>query len=116
MKPIDIARICHEAMRAYCLSLGEPSQHSWEGAPEWQRESALNGVLFHLDTPDSGPEHSHESWLKEKYDAGWIHGPVKDAEKKQHPCMVPFADLPKDQQFKDVLFLSIVKACAPFLD
>ena len=46
--------------------------------------------------------------MKEKEDTGWKHGPVKDPEKKEHPCMVPFADLPVDQQAKDFIFMSVV--------
>ena len=29
--------------------------------------------------------------MKQKTDEGWVWGPFKDAEKKTHPCMVPFA-------------------------
>jgi hypothetical protein len=32
---------------------------------------------------------------------------------KTHPCLVPFADLPEDQQRKDALFIAIVQALAP---
>jgi hypothetical protein len=41
---------------------------------------------------------------------GWKYGPVKYPEKKEHPCMVPFAELPKEQQLKDALFRHIVPA------
>jgi len=65
---------------------------------------------MHLDNPDATPALSHESWLKEKSDSGWKFGPVKDAEKKEHPCMVPFEALPPEQQMKDILFAAIVRA------
>jgi hypothetical protein len=57
------------------------------------------------------PEQSHESWWAEKQRTGWTYGPVKDAEKKTHPCCVPYAELPREQQRKDALFFAIVKAC-----
>lgn len=105
-----IARICHETNRAYCQTLGDDSQAPWDDAPEWQKESARQGVRFSIDNPESTPQASHESWLAVKVADGWKHGPVKDTEKKEHPCFLPYADLPEDQKRKDVLFQAIVKA------
>lgn len=48
--------------------------------------------------------------MKEKVDAGWVYGKVKDAEAKTHPCIVKFEDLPEFQQKKDALFCAIVDA------
>lgn len=106
----QIARICHEANRAYCITLGDNSQLTWDDAPEWQRTSALNGVKFHISNPDAKASHSHECWLKEKRANGWKFGPVKDSIKKEHPCIVPFSELPQEQRIKDYLFKSIVHA------
>ena len=105
-----IARICHEANRAYCESLGDLTQTTWDNAPDWQKESAINGVQFHMDNPDSKPSDSHENWMKEKESDGWVFGEVKDPEKKEHPCMVPYDQLPQEQQVKDALFIGIVRA------
>lgn len=105
-----IAEVCHEANRAYCRVLGDTSQVEWASAPEWQRESAIDGVINIRDGRTTRPEQSHESWLAEKERAGWKFGAVKDAEKKEHPCFVPFAELPLDQQLKDHLFFAIASA------
>lgn len=104
-----IAKVTHEVNRAYCLALGDTSQPSWENAPEWQKQSAINGVLFHLQNPDAKPSHSHECWLAEKETAGWKYGPEKDAEYKEHPCMVPYEQLPVEQKAKDYLFSAVVR-------
>lgn len=104
-----VARICHEANRAYCHALKDFSQETWDMAPDWQRESARAGVDFHL-MGEFGPEASHASWMNMKLDDGWKFGAVKDAAKKEHPCIVPFDELPKEQQLKDVLFRAIVHA------
>lgn len=111
METIKIAKLCHEVNKAYCESIGDDSQPSWKDAPKWQRESAENGVKFHLANPDSTPEKSHENWYKEKEVNGWEYGEKKDIEKKLHPCMVPYSELPKEQQFKDKLFVTIVETC-----
>lgn len=105
-----IARVAHEINRAYCASIGDDSQPAWDEAPEWQRSSALLGVEMHINNPDATPEQSHESWLAQKLADGWKHGPVKDAEKKEHPCVLPFAELPAEQKSKDFLFRGVVHA------
>jgi len=104
-----IAKVCHEANRAYCQSLGDNSQPPWDEAPEWQKTSAINGVL-HAQNPLAKPEDSHNAWLKEKEEAGWKYGPVKDPAKKEHPCFVPYSELPPEQQKKDSLFLAVARA------
>lgn len=107
MRVEEIAELCHEVNRAYCLSIGDDSQPAWKDAPEWQKESAVNGVVFHMEN-ETTPEQSHENWMKEKAADGWIYGEVKDPEKKEHPCMVPYNELPAEQRTKDYLFKAIV--------
>jgi len=110
MKIEDIARVCHEVNRAYCQALGDDTQVSWENAPDWQKDSAMNGVMLHLNNPDAGPEASHISWMAQKLAEGWTWGPIKSPELKQHPCMVPFDQLPTEQQAKDYIFRAVVHA------
>jgi hypothetical protein len=105
-----IAFVCHEANRAYCITLADFSQAPWEKAPYWQRASAILGVLFHLDNPGAGPEASHKAWYDQKQVEGWAFGPEKDLSRKLHPCMIPFRHLAPDQQRKDVIFRAIVHA------
>lgn len=112
MQVEQIAKVCHEANRAYCESIGDNSQPTWENAPDWQKKSAITGVQYHLDNPNSKPEDSHNSWLKEKEADGWKYGEVKNPETKEHPCYVPYEQLPVEQQKKDYLFLGIVRALA----
>lgn len=107
----NIARVCHEVNRAYCQALGDNSQPSWEDAPQWQKDSALLGVQLHL-SGDHGPEASHESWMAQKVADGWIYGPEKDPACKVHPCIVPFDQLPREQQAKDFIFRAVVRALA----
>ncbi len=109
MSDVDIASVCHEANRAYCASIGDASQPSWADAPDWQKNSAINGVNFHM-AGGKTPEQSHESWLAEKEATGWVYGKLKDPIAKTHPCCVPYDQLPENQKAKDRLFLAIVEA------
>lgn len=114
MNEEQIAQVCHEANRAYCRTLGDHSQPSWEDAPAWQKTSAINGVTFHLDELRAGrkpqPDASHNNWLKEKTEQGWKYGETKNPEKKEHPCFLPYDKLPAEQKMKDFIFIAIVKA------
>lgn len=113
---IAIAKVAHEINRAYCAALGDETQVAWEDAPEWQRASAVAGVEMHLANPDATPEQSHESWLAQKLADGWEYGEVKDAHKKQHPCCVPYDQLPPEQKAKDYLFRAAVHQCKALID
>lgn len=106
----QIARVCHEANRAYCESIGDPSQRPWDEAEEWQRESAIAGVSYRLTNPDAPASTQHEAWMMDKLADGWRYGPVKDPAGKLHPCLVPYNELPIEQQRKDALFIAVVQA------
>lgn len=103
-----IARVCHEANRAWQIVTGDPAPSpEWDTAPEWQRTSAAEGVKAALDGATS--EQLHLSWVNSKLADGWTYGPVKDAQAKTHPCLVPYDQLPAEQRLKDHLFHAIVR-------
>lgn len=108
--PDRSARLAHEVNRAYCASLGDLTQQPWETAPEWQRESAINGAVFRLGNPNATPEDMHNSWMSEKIRDGWVYGEVKDPQRKTHPCLVAYSELPAEQRAKDYLFSGVVSA------
>lgn len=108
------AKAAHAVNKAYCEALGDFSQKEWEQAPTWQTESCIKGVVGVLEHQNS-PSDSHASWLKEKEATGWKYGPVKDEEKKEHPCMVHYDHLPFEQKQKDRLFVAAVKDMAAAL-
>ena len=101
-----IAQICHEANRAYSEALGSTDHLPWGSAPDWQRDSAIAGVCHALSAL-STPESLHSVWMSKKLSDGWKYGPKKDAELKEHPCLLPYLDLPIEERLKDSLFYSI---------
>ena len=46
-------------------------------------------------------ENVHDTWAKGRMDDGWTYGPVRDDAKKQHPCLVPYADLSESEKAYD---------------
>ena len=110
MDVFNIAEICHEANRAYCQLLHDFSQTHWNEAPRDVQRSTVNGVEFIFDNPSAKPEHAHLAWVTDKKAQGWKYGPRINPTKKEHPCMVPYENLPIEQRRKDKLFLAIVLA------
>lgn len=116
MNDVDIAAICHNANKALCEAQGDHSQPHWSEAPQWQKDSAVVGVAFNLANPVAPASASHDSWLEQKRNDGWKYGPVKNPDAKEHPCFVPYEELPPEQQAKDHLFKSIVGALSPYIN
>ncbi len=111
MKTIEIAHCVHEANRALQIEQADPTipvSARWEDLDQETKDSAVDGV--HAVQAGATPEQSHENWSQFKIAHGWTRGPVKDEVKKEHPLLVPYADLPESQQIKDSLFGAIVKA------
>lgn len=113
----EIARVAHEVNRAYCAAIGDTTVVEWDAAPDWQQDSMVNGVRFHIEHySEKGtwpqPADSHKSWLADKVAAGWKYGPVKNAETREHPCFVPYDMLPTEQRVKDFLFSGVIQALA----
>lgn len=106
----ELARICHEANRAICTAFGDHSQVAWADAPQWQKDSAVKGAVFAMQNSDAPPSAQHEAWMRDKAADGWVYGPVKDADAKTHPCMVPYDQLPPEQRVKDHVFKALVNA------
>lgn len=107
----QIASFCHEMNRIWCEANGDHSQKTWEEAEQWQKESAIAGVRFALLNPDAPISAQHDAWMADKIADGWVYGEIKDAEKKTHPCIVPFDELPVFQQKKDEIFRKTVESC-----
>lgn len=109
---LNAAMVAHETNRAWCEAIGDFSQPKWDDAPDWQKDSAIQGVKFHMENPDAGDDASHNNWMAQKISEGWVYGETKDPEASPptHHCIVPFEELPKDQQIKDALFRAVVHA------
>lgn len=105
----EAALAAHEANRILCQALGDYSQPRWSDAPDWQKQSAIKGVEMIARNPTTTPEQSHEGWLAVKAAEGWKYGAVKNVDAKEHPCFLPYVELPAPQRFKDEMFGMVVR-------
>ena len=44
----------------------------------------------------------HEVWAQNRMNEGWIYGSVRDDEKRQTPCLVPYEDLSEEEKAYDL--------------
>lgn len=112
---LTIAIAAFTASGAYASHLGEDYPTSWDSAPDYVRDSVINGVEFLLENEAADAAASHENWMKFKLEDGWKVGAEKDGRAKTHPALVEFSKLPPEQQFKDVLFVTVVRGAAASL-
>ena len=43
----------------------------------------------------------HDTWAKGRMDEGWTYGSVRNEEKKETPCLVPYEELPEIEKAYD---------------
>ena len=46
-------------------------------------------------------ENVHEVWAQSRMEEGWTYGKERNDEQKQHPCLVPYEDLPEGERAYD---------------
>lgn len=46
-------------------------------------------------------ENTHEVWSAQRIKDGWTYGPKRDDTSKQHPCLVPYDQLPDSEKEYD---------------
>ena len=46
-------------------------------------------------------ENTHEVWAEGRIKDGWSFGEKRDDEKKLHPCLIPYGELPESEKEYD---------------
>ena len=44
---------------------------------------------------------AHEIWARQRFADGWSYGPQRDDRRKEHPCLVPYEQLPESEKQYD---------------
>jgi hypothetical protein len=105
-----IAQVMHEATRAWQKANGQEPAPPWSRAPKWMKDSSAASVVWRVANPKASASAQHDQWLAQKKLDGWKFGKVKDAQKKTHPMMVPYSQLPEFERRKDALVNAVVDA------
>ena len=59
----------------------------------------LDEVLLSL--VESLSHNAHEVWAQRRMSEGWTWGRERSDELRQHPCLIPYADLPESEKDYD---------------
>ncbi|MCA9270532.1 MAG: hypothetical protein KDA41_18750 [Planctomycetales bacterium] len=46
-------------------------------------------------------EHNHQIWALGRLADGWVFGTARDDANKNHPCLIPYEDLPESEKDYD---------------
>ena len=46
-------------------------------------------------------KNTHEVWAQTRLEQGWIYGDERDDQKKKHPCLIPYEELPESEKLYD---------------
>lgn len=103
-----IARVAHDANRAYCEAINDFVPEHWHRIEDEDRHAKRQGVIRVLRGATAAE--LHKQWAEHKLLGGWRYGKEKDELQKLHPCLLPYEQLPAAQRYKDTLFASVVKA------
>jgi hypothetical protein len=54
-----------------------------------------------LELTERLAENAHDIWARNRIQEGWRYGPSRHDEKKEHPCLVPYDQLPESEKQYD---------------
>lgn len=60
---------------------------------------------------DKLAENTHDVWAKNRIEDGWKYGSKRDDDKKLHPCLIPYDELPDSEKAYDIATASEVIKC-----
>ena len=106
----EIAKFIYEATR---IEAGWSNRsivpEIWKQRDDKFKKQFVNIIEMYLEKDKLlTPEKAHDSWVVAYEKMGWKYGEKRDVDKKTHPDMLPFNELPKDEKDKDSIFLTFV--------
>jgi len=54
-----------------------------------------------LELTEKLASNTHDVWAKQRLEDGWVYGPRRDDNKKEHPSLVPYDELPESEKKYD---------------
>jgi class 3 adenylate cyclase/tetratricopeptide (TPR) repeat protein len=78
--------------------------------PEPIDTSKVTLTAEHLKLTELLAKNTHELWAQQRFAEGWKYGPQRDDIRKEHPCLVPYEDLPEsEKQYDRITALGVLK-------
>ena len=99
----------YEGARLAAIAANAPIvPKKWEDREEAFRSQFLEVIERQCGEQRSkSPEELHGSWMQAYLTMGWVYGEKYDSEAKTHPDLVPYANLDKQEQDKDSVFVAL---------
>lgn len=72
---------------------------SYEPAPIDTSGVALSDEIRHLT--ELLARNTHDVWARQRLSEGWRFGPRRDDASKEHPCLIPYEQLPEPEKEYD---------------
>jgi len=54
-----------------------------------------------LDLTEILAENVHEIWSQQRLNDGWKYGPRRNDARREHPCLIPYSELPESEKTYD---------------
>ncbi len=108
----ELARVGYEVIRTFKFMSEGRKTLAWEMLNEAQKQASIRMVEYIKKAHDQKLSvfgvSLHSNWAWELKQEGWEHGEEYDAEKKTHPELLRYFDLPEAMKAKYSLFLTTV--------
>ena len=73
--------------------------NSYQPSPIDTSAVSLGGGLLLLE--EMLARNAHDVWAQQRMESGWKYGPQRDDLRKEHPCLIPYEQLPESEQEYD---------------
>ncbi len=74
---------------------------------------ALSGEI--LELVELLAQNAHDIWASERLRDGWTFGPARDDTKREHPCLVPYAQLSeRERDYDRTMVIGSIRAILAF--
>ncbi|HEY9667290.1 MAG TPA: RyR domain-containing protein [Coleofasciculaceae cyanobacterium] len=78
--------------------------------PEPIDTSNVTLTAEHLKLTELLAKNTHELWAQQRFADGWTYGTQRDDTRKEHPCLIPYDDLPEsEKEYDHITALGVLK-------
>lgn len=109
------AQIAHKLDVAYAAAVYGENKPGWHQLPAEDRKHISDRVVYYLTDPNAVVSSLHEKWAYSKLSSGWSYGKEFNEEKKQHPLLISYSELPLTRRVADTLFMQTVQTLSRLL-